>query len=356
MCLANRIAVVSSLVLLLSTTSQSTFAGTVRCPDTSLGLIDATERGLRVAEAHAGELRDEDIVLQLNSHLLPTCAALDEALAEARNRNLALLLLIARSSVVRSVLLRPPTSRAGIEPQTPVAQLAPPASVSIAPEPSSDGIEPAAPSPDTAAVIAAPALPTAPAPKHTPEGDGENQLARDTPHPLDVRHFTPSTVSLSAADRAIVQRELDNMLAFGRRLQDALPLLSPHPWVDRIDSLVDAHTETRTRVPATKVLDPILGYYTTVAEILTYKQAETESFGPARYRSDLVLEYGNDSRVGAWLQRYDFLSPSVVRPPVEVRVLATGEDMGRWSPNEAIRLLVGQALADGAALAVQIRD
>jgi hypothetical protein len=354
---AGRTAMAWLLVLLLSDGSRDADATVIRCSDESLGQIDATERGLRISDALVPDLSEGDILLQLNSHPLSSCAALDEALAEARSTGLALLALVERGAGVRSVLLESDQAHVHAEADPPDVSPAPADSAhasareAIPPSQIEQGGKEVA---TTAAPVEGGA---AAASQSAPDIDiGEDPGAIERQRASGGKRNAPLPRSLSAAERAVVRRDLDTMLELGRRIQAALPLLSSHPWVDQIESFVAVHSETRKQVPATSLLDPILSYYVTVAEILTYKQEETKALGSARHRSDLLLEYGSDSRVGAWLRQYAFLSPSVVESPKEITVIAAAEEMGRWSPNEAIRLLSERALADAAALATQLDE
>ncbi len=256
------------------------------CQDAAIGALAPTTDGLRVVAPAAPELRADDILLQLNGQVLRRCLDLQRALAEVRRHPVVVLLLVRRNGNLEAVALGQ------------------------------------SPRPPTGVVAAAAAPPATPTPTVTP-------------------------AVLSASDVAAIRDMLDRFLRFGRTLRAALPVLSPQPWTRDVHDLQQTYDARRARLPALTAVEPILGYYRTVADILAYKQNAERAAGYLRPRPDVVLDYSNDWAVGEWLRRYGFLQASVVRPSVSVGGLERG---GLWSPDHAVKLLVEQALADGAAL------
>ena len=284
-----RLSVVLAAVTVVSVAAGR--AGASACDDMSIGRIVASGDGLRVEESAAPTLHTGDILVQLNSHHLHTCADLAEALGEARRNQLAPLFLIRRDHAM------------------------------------------------DVALIAAPAVLTAPA--------AEAALAQPTPIPPSVPTTPPA---LSRADADAVRTLLAELVAFGRDLQARQPLPMAQPWSQRVVRLRQQYDAQQVRGAGVGVVEPILGYYETVVEILLYKETATRERRDVRARSDVVLEYHRDSPVGAWLQRYPFLRASVTREPETVHFITEGESNGLWLPDRAVALLLDRAVAEGAAL------
>ena len=260
------------------------------CQAAAIGALATTADGLRVVAPTALELRADDVLLQLNGQVLRRCADLRRALAEVRRHPVAVLLLVRRNGGMEAVALGQ------------------------------------SPRPPTGVVAAAAAPPATPTPTVTP-------------------------VAFSPSDVAAIRDMLDRLLHFGRTLRAALPVLSPQPWTRDVHDLQQLYDARRAQLPALTAVEPILGYYRTVADIVAYKENAERAAGYLRPRPDVVLDYSSDWAVGEWLRRYSFLRASVVRPSVSVGGL---ERAGRWSPDHAVKLLVEQALADGAALEQQL--
>ena len=142
--------------------------------------------------------------------------------------------------------------------------------------------------------------------------------------------------------------------ALGRDLQARQPLPMPQPWAQRIDQLRQAYDRQQASGSGVGVVEPILGYYETVGQILVYKDAETRGRREVRARSDVVLEYHNNSPVGGWLSRYPFLRASVVREPETTHFITESESNGQWLPDQAVALLVARAVSEGTALSATL--
>ncbi|MFQ5668356.1 MAG: hypothetical protein ACE5I7_18255, partial [Candidatus Binatia bacterium] len=93
-----------------------------------------------------------------------------------------------------------------------------------------------------------------------------------------------------------------------------------------------------------------LGYYETASDILAYRDAAARRAGRLRYRPNVVLEYNSTSRVNGWLRRYPFLRASVIQAAGQVHFITRAERSGRWSPDQAVQLLIEHAIASGEAL------
>ena len=158
---------------------------------------------------------------------------------------------------------------------------------------------------------------------------------------------TPTPTVFGASDVAPLRDMVDRLLDFGRRLRAALPVLTAPPWARDVYELQQTYDARRLQLPALAAVEPILAYYLTVVDILAYKEKAERAAGYVRPRPDIPLDYSSDSAVGEWLRRYRFLQASVVRPPASLGGIERG---GVWSPDHAVKLLVEQALADGAAL------
>ncbi len=270
------------LGLLLTALALPAGADPVPCARMEIGSVIVAENGLRVIEPAVRGLAAGDVLEQLNSHELHTCADLAAALREARERGLALLFLVVRDQQRIAVFALWPR----------------------------------------AAAVAAPATPAV--------------------------ESTPTPVAVSPRDSEVVGDMLSRLVAFGQTLQASLPVLTTQPWASRIGDLQQACAEGQAHTPAVGVLAPILAYYRTVAEILRYKEKAEREAGYTRPQPNVVLDYHSGPPVGTWMHRYPFLRESIVEHPGPS--LIGGESNGRWSPDQAVRLLVERALADAAAL------
>jgi membrane-associated protease RseP (regulator of RpoE activity) len=283
------------------------------CGDVAIGVVSATDVGLRVGAPAVAALRPGDVLLQLNGHRLRACDDLRRAIAEARAGGLEVLLLVEREGQASALRIDLPEPLA-------VAGAVPAA------EPAADEVPLRAPT----IVAVVPPTPTR------------------QPSPTPSLPPTAVPTPASSADAALVREALAEANAFGRELQDSLPLPSSQPWLDELRRLRDAQARRRASSAAVAVLEPILAYYETVGEILVYKEEITRDDGRRRNRLELVLEYDSaSSEVNRWLARYPFLAESVIEPPAEIRIIARGERPGRWLPNRAIELLVERALKEG---------
>jgi hypothetical protein len=261
-------------------------AGASMCADTSIGRVVPSADGLRVEQTSVPALHAGDILVQLNSHRLQTCADLAEGLSEARRNKLGTLFLIRRDGEVEMALV-----------PAPVAQAAPAEPTAIPPPP----------------------VPTSP------------------PTPL------------SRADADAARQLLAEFVAFGRDLQARQPLPMAQPWAQRVEQLRQRYNSQQARGAAVGLIEPILGYYETVAQVLLYKETVTRERRDIRARGDVVLEYHSNSPVPAWVQRYPFLRPSVLQEP-DIGVLRVGESNGQWLPDRAVALLLDRAITEGTAL------
>jgi hypothetical protein len=128
----------------------------------------------------------------------------------------------------------------------------------------------------------------------------------------------------------------------------------PQPWAQRIDQIRQAYDRQQASGTGVGVVEPILGYYETVGQILVYKDAETRGRRAVRARAEVVLEYHTSSPVGGWLSRYPFLRASVVEEPETTRFITESESNGQWLPDRAVELLVARALSEGTALSTAL--
>jgi hypothetical protein len=287
---------VAALILvgltIVSTGSARTHA--LSCPDTGIGSVSPSADGLLIERSAVSSLRSGDILLQLNNHRLQSCADLAQALSEARRNQLTALLLIRRADKTDAVLLDLPVAPAQ---QVAVAR---PTVVPLSPVPT-----------------------TAPTPLTRPNIDAARAL-------------------------------LVELGALGRDLQAHQPLPIPQPWAQRIDQLRQTYDREQVSGAGVGVVEPILGYYETVGQILVYKDAETRGRREVRARAEVILEYHNSSPVGGWLSRYPFLRASVVREPETTHFITESESNGQWLPDQAVALLVARAVSEGAALSAAL--
>jgi hypothetical protein len=268
------------------------------CDATGLAIVAVEEDRLRVVEPKVGNLHRDDVLLQLNSHHLRACADLEAAVGEARRDGLELMALLLRGDSRRTEWIQ--GWREDAKAAAPVRTIQPSFT----------------PTPHTTA-------PTATA--------------------------APPVPAVADADAAGV--EISRQLELGRELQGALPVTSGGRWTRRVDEMLAAR---RTPAPL-EGLDEIYSYYATIGEILAYRDKTTRQLGAGRNRAGLNLEYGVDSEVTGWLERYPFLSGSVSRSYDPTRSFMSGQRMGLWSPDEAVRLLVERALSDGEKLDAELQ-
>lgn len=304
--------VLSGLLAAVTLVSLCQRANASACPDTRIGKIEPTADGLRVDESAAQALRPGDVLIQLNSHRLRTCADLAEALTEARRHELATLFLIRRGGT------------------SDVALVTAPAATEIA-------VPPAAAPP-----MATPVEPVAKV--------ARAEATAVPPSPLPTTPPTP----LTRADADAVREFLAKLMAFGQDVEARQPLPMAQPWAQRVDRLRQDYNSELARGAAVAAAEPILGYYETVAQILLYKEVATRERRAVRARADVVLEYHTSSPVGTWLQRYPFLRASVIREPELIQFIGAGESNGQWLPDRAIALLVEYAVSEGAVLSAKL--
>lgn len=221
------------------------------CPDTEFGRVVVTRDGLQVVEPGAEEVQPDDILVQLNSHRLRTCADLGQALKEARERQLAPLLLVRRDQELEAVLLRQSSAEPGVAAAAPVA----------------------------------------------------------------VPVTTPTPVAIGPSSVGSVRSTLAELLELGHTLQANLPLLTAQPWARKVSGLREAYERRRTNVPAVAAVEPILAYYQIVAEILLYKEKAVREADHVRPQPNVALNFNTGSQVSTWLHRYPFLQESVVERP-----------------------------------------
>jgi hypothetical protein len=107
--------------------------------------------------------------------------------------------------------------------------------------------------------------------------------------------------------------------------------------------LRQAYEERQRHTPAVSAVEPILGYYETIAEILRYKEKAERDVGYLRPQPNVAVEYNSGQPVGTWMRRYPFLRQSIVELPG--RSIIGGESNGRWLPDNAVELLAERALA-----------
>ena len=287
---------VAALILvgltIVSSGSPGTYASS--CPDTGIGSVSPSADGLLIEQSAVSSLRSGDILLQLNNQRLQSCTDLVQALSEARRNQVTALFLIRRADKTDVV----------------------PLDLSVAPA-------------LQVAVVRPTLVPLSPVPTTAP---------------------TPLTPPNIDAARAL----LAELGALGRDLQAHQPLPMPQPWAQRIDQLRQAYDKQLASGAGVGVVEPILGYYETVGQILVYKDAETRGRREVRARADVVLEYHNSSPVGGWLSRYPFLRASVVREPETTHFITESESNGQWLPDQAVALLVARALSEGTALSAAL--
>ena len=286
-------------------------AAALSCSDPEVGKIAQDESGLHVVEAATPSVRRGDRLLQLNGHRLQTCSDLEAAARAARQEQLARLFLIRRGEQTVAVAFEVQAEQLATAPAV-VA----PAIVSAAPS--------VAPSTALPATIPPSALPT----------------------------VVPTPPSGPAADTA--RRLLAEFVAFGRELQGRQPLPMAQPWAQRVEQLRQQYNSQHARGAAVGVVEPILEYYETVADILRYKETATRERRDVRARSEVVLEYHSNAPVAAWLQRYPFLRPSVIQEPETIRFIDVGESNGQWLPDRAVALLLDRAVSEGTALSATL--
>jgi hypothetical protein len=260
------------------------------CPDSQVGTVTQDVVGLQVVQPTMSPLQPGDVLLQLNGQRLQTCADLSAALGAARTNAVAPLFLIRRGPQTIAVVAEWPVPPPAATPPVAAATNRPPS-----------------------------AVPTAP----------------------------PARLSRADADATRVL--LADLVTLGDELQDHQPLPMAQPWAGRVERLRQEYDTQQARGVDVSVLNPILGLYEVVVEILRYKETATRARRDIRARSEVVLEYDSGSAVSAWLRHYPFLQPSVIRAPEPSRVLAF-ETNGLWAPDRAVALLIERARSEGAAL------
>lgn len=192
-------------------------------------------------------------------------------------------------------------------------------------------------------------------------GDATRTEALSWPPAEPVASATPHPTPLTVADADSLADMAGELRAFGEQL--SLPLLAPQPFTRRLGELRQTLLAHRDRT-AIGAVQPILGYYETVAEILDYKEkaaAEAPAsqgdvaVGAARTHRHALgsFPYTSDGPVAKWVDRYPFLQSSVTQRTGSVGPF---EQTGLWQPDEAIRLLVTRARTETAALARQAED
>lgn len=289
--------------LLSGATLTSAQADPAVCAAPGVGRMVVLDGGLAVVRSETSSLEVGDVVMQLNGRRLASCDDLKRGIEEALRRGLVLLFAVRRDAALVAAL---------VELDSDVTLAAAPADAS-------------------------------------PGARGEATLdATATPFTATP---TPFASPASDAELAAVREALADVVAFGRRLREALPLLAPQPWSGEIERLSEEHERRRAATPATRVVDPIVAYYETIRAVLLFEDEETRGWGPRRHGADLVLEYSSDSPVAGWLKRYPWLNEAVLAPPEPIVLIAPGESPGRWVPDRAIRLLAERALAEARSLA-----
>jgi hypothetical protein len=267
------------------------------CVLAGVGSFAVAGDGLDVVQTDRAELRIGDRLLQLNGRRLASCADLDTALQDAQRQRMLAVVALRRGETVQTVLLTLPE-----------------------------------------AAVAARPVATLPAAPPTP-------FAAATPTLPPLRSNPAALAPMVAALNAFAD-------------QIRLPLAGPQPYGRRFEELQATYRQQRARGEALAAVEPIMGYYETIAILLSYRErvtAERVTRDGARAPSELarvhmpasVVEYTTASEVGESLRRYPFLESSIERKP---RWLGQAEYAGLWKPDEAIRLLVERARSETAAL------
>jgi hypothetical protein len=113
------------LGILVAVLAAPAGAAPVPCPRTEIGSVVVARDGLQLVEPAAQGLAADDVLEQLNSHKVRTCADLAAGLTEARERGLALLFLVLRDQELSAVIAVPPAAAAVAATATPVAEPTP---------------------------------------------------------------------------------------------------------------------------------------------------------------------------------------------------------------------------------------
>jgi hypothetical protein len=287
--------------------------GESTCHVLELGTLAVDEDGLRIVATTVANLRAADVFLQLNSHRLRDCADLQRALGEARREGLELVVFLRRGGEKRTEWIERGQEEAAVEPREEAA--------------------------------AEPIAPAQPAPSPLAEETSPPVAAIAAPPPAAI---APPTAA-AAVDGEAARAELSRQLALGRELQRSLPVRSTSRWVRRIDELLAARS-----TPSLAGVERIGSCYATIAEILAYRESTARTQAAGHNPAGLILEYGGGSEVTKWLERHPFLEESVLRPYDPERSFMTGQRMGRWSPDDAVRLLVEHALREGEQLDTEL--
>jgi hypothetical protein len=176
--------------------------------------------------------------------------------------------------------------------------------------------------------------------------------------PTPALETTPTPMQIAAGAVGPLQQMVATLRRFDE--ETALPLVGPQPFARRLDALRAAYAGLLSGAPAVSAVEPVLGYYDAVKQILVYREdaatrradrqdSAKSDLARARPEPGAAYEYNTGGPVSEWLERYPFLQPAVVREPQ--RWMGQVEEAGRWQPDEAIRLLMAKARADTDAVA-----
>jgi hypothetical protein len=262
------------------------------CDEASLGRVRPAADGIHIVESAVEPLRTGDVALQLNGKALRRCEDLTAALDQARSAGLKALFLVRRGDETTPVVVR---------------------------------LE------DLSVASASP----------TPAAPVQSSVS-------------PPLAEIDATSASEVRQSLDELASFGRRFEAWSPAPTSRSLARQIEEFTGKYRRRIEQVPALAVIEPILGYYDTVGEILVYAEQQRVRDGRSLHRYSPALEYQSNSVVAEWLRRYPFLKESVEDTPKQVVFLTNAEIAGHWSPDEAIRLLVKRAVADAEALSARI--
>lgn len=219
-----RLSVVLAAVTVVSVAAGR--AGASACADTSIGRIVASGDGLRVEQSAAPTLHTGDILVQLNSHRLHTCADLAEALSEAQRNQLAPLLLIRRDHAMDVALIAAVTEMALAQP-TPIP----------------------------------PSVPTTPPPLSRADADAvRTLLAELVAFGRDLQARQPLPMAQPWAQRVVrLRQQYDAQLVRGAGVGVVEPILQYYETVTQI--LLYKETATRERRDVRARSDVVLEYH-----------------------------------------------------------------------------------------------
>lgn len=261
------------------------------CPDTRLGRMRPEANGIRIVDQAAEPLQAGDVALQLNGRVLRTCEDMATEVDRTLNEGLQALFLVRRGDETVPVLV-----------------------------------------------------------------DLEKERVPDTPTPL-LPTVVPSPSPMAELDPAHVtevRAELAELASFGRGLTRQLPLPASQSLIRRLEGVTEKHRRKIASDPALGIIEPILGYFETAGAILSYKREEATQQNRTVRQLPPVLPYQSASVVATWLTRYPFLQASVREAPHNLRLLLTAERAGYWSPDDAIGLLLEQAVSEAEALSARL--